>query len=120
MCHCHSEAFVFCSIYSLGDNSIGDEGAVAISEAVKTMTNLQQLEYVDLTTIMLCQCHLLKLSCSYTVCPGFVFVIEYVTVMVEHFVFLCISIHSLQGNSIDEVGREAISAASELTGIYIP
>ena len=31
------------SIHSLSDNSIGDEGAVAISEAMKTMTNLQEL-----------------------------------------------------------------------------
>ena len=32
------------SIHSLRDNSIGAEGAVAISEAMKTMTNLHQLE----------------------------------------------------------------------------
>ena len=31
-------------IYSLRDNLIGDEGAVAISEAMRTMTNLQKLE----------------------------------------------------------------------------
>ena len=31
------------SIHSLSDNSIGDEGAMAISEAMKKMTNLQGL-----------------------------------------------------------------------------
>ena len=31
------------SIHSLDDNSIGDEGAVAISEAMRTMANLQVL-----------------------------------------------------------------------------
>ena len=31
------------SIHSLTENSIGDKGAVAISEAIKTMTDLQEL-----------------------------------------------------------------------------
>ena len=31
------------SIFSLGYNEIGDKGAVAISDAMKTMTNLQEL-----------------------------------------------------------------------------
>ena len=35
--------FISVSIHSLGGNSIGVEGAVAISEAIKTMTNLQVL-----------------------------------------------------------------------------
>ena len=35
--------FLYISIHSLGSNSIKDEGAVAISEAMKTMTNLQTL-----------------------------------------------------------------------------
>ena len=55
------------------------------------------------------------LSCSYTVCPSCVFVSEYVTVTVDHlsliFVFLCISIHSLMGNSIGDEGAVAISEA---------
>ena len=46
MCHCNGGPFVFLStsIHSLNNNSIGDEGAVAISKAMKTMTNLQTLE----------------------------------------------------------------------------
>ena len=32
------------SIHSLSDNSISDEGAKAVAEAVKKMPNLQQLE----------------------------------------------------------------------------
>ena len=32
------------SIHSLNRNSIGDKGAMAVSEAVKKMPNLQQLE----------------------------------------------------------------------------
>ena len=38
--------------HSLNDNIIGVEGAVAIAEAMKTMTstNLQLLKYVDLMT----------------------------------------------------------------------
>ena len=36
--------FISVSIHSLWNNSIGDEGAVAISEAMKTMTNLQELK----------------------------------------------------------------------------
>ena len=31
------------SIHSLGGNSIGDEGAMAVAEAVKKMPNLQEL-----------------------------------------------------------------------------
>ena len=32
------------SIHSLDNNSIGDEGAIALSETVKKMPNLQQLQ----------------------------------------------------------------------------
>ena len=39
----HILIFLYISIHSLGDNSIKDEGAVAISEAMKAMTNLQEL-----------------------------------------------------------------------------
>ena len=35
--------FLHIFIHSLDGNSIKDEGAVAISEAMKTMTNLQML-----------------------------------------------------------------------------
>ena len=46
MYQCHGGMFVFISvsIHSLSENSIGVEGAVAISEAMKTMTKLQELE----------------------------------------------------------------------------
>ena len=40
----HVLIFLYISIHSLGSNSIKDEGAVAISDAMKTMTNLQRLE----------------------------------------------------------------------------
>ena len=36
------------SIYSLSENAIGDKGAVAVAEAMKTATNLQELKWVDL------------------------------------------------------------------------
>ena len=39
-------------IHSLDFNSIKDEGAIAVSEAMKTMTNLQRLKYVDLVSII--------------------------------------------------------------------
>ena len=32
------------SIHSLGGNAIGDNGAMTLSEAMKKMTNLQQLK----------------------------------------------------------------------------
>ena len=35
--------FLYIFIHSLDSNSIKDEGAVAMSEAMKTMTNLQEL-----------------------------------------------------------------------------
>ena len=35
--------FLSPSTYSLLNNSIGDEGAKAISDAIKTMANLQEL-----------------------------------------------------------------------------
>ena len=46
VCHCHGGSFVFLciSIHSLDNNSIGDVGAVAISEAMKTMTSLQKFQ----------------------------------------------------------------------------
>ena len=33
--------------YSLTHNSIGDEGAIALSDVFKTMVNLEVLEYVN-------------------------------------------------------------------------
>ena len=39
----HVLIFLYIFIHSLSANSIKDEGAVAISEALKTMTNLQEL-----------------------------------------------------------------------------
>ena len=36
--------FLFIAIHSLRNNCIYEKGAMAISEAMKTMTNLQQLE----------------------------------------------------------------------------
>ena len=39
----HFSSSLYTSIHSLVDNSIGDKGAVAISEAIKTMTNLKGL-----------------------------------------------------------------------------
>ena len=35
--------FLSPSTHSLGDNSIGDEGAKALADAIKTMVNLQEL-----------------------------------------------------------------------------
>ena len=46
------------SIHSLSGNSIGNEGAMALAAAMETATNLQCLEYVNLATIVLCQCPL--------------------------------------------------------------
>ena len=44
VCQCHGGVFLSPSIHSLYDNVIGDEGAKALSEAMKTMTNLQELQ----------------------------------------------------------------------------
>ena len=43
-CHDRMSVCLCVSIYSLTGNSIGAEGAVAISEAINTMTNLQELK----------------------------------------------------------------------------
>ena len=45
------------SIHSLQHNEIGDKGAVALLDAMKTMNNLQKLQLVDLATIMLSELH---------------------------------------------------------------
>ena len=44
--HYHGEVFVFTniSIHSLGGTYIRNKGAVAISKAIKTMTNLRELQ----------------------------------------------------------------------------
>ena len=101
--------FLSPSTCSLSKNRIHDKGAMALSDAVKKMPNLQQLKQVDLTTITFSTNCSLTIATQYIQCPSYIFVSLIVVAD------LPLSIHSLEFNDgmISDVGREALRAAAQ-------